>query len=441
MPNNLPAVSYETILIQRFSDEAGKAPTTLYTAEIAVNVVDKKMFIGGVDGVPFEFSLTSGSYLPLEGGTLTGSVFFNNHLAQNIILKSYSEHVEQGVLASGIVTIDCATANIFSVNHTENITDIALNNVPIMVLYSGTLYFWQDATGNKTITFPASWSFPVAPVFNLSPNAENRVAFSTYDGGDTCEAFVVGQPTGNQTNSVANFDTARTISATGDGTWSVLFDGSSDVTAAFTLSNSGVTAGTYSKVTVNAKGRVTAGSNIITADISDIGTYYQPINAKLTGFSALSNSQTGLIKITNGVVSFDTTGYLPLSGGTVTGGVNLGYNTLSEAKLTDYAELVGTATAVSNVITLSPSTGSIQTYTLVGNTTINPDTSAETTGNGARSISLYLTTGATIYTVTFSASLGFANTPPTFEANKTYEFSIRYISPSVGWMSYYVGKK
>ena len=60
--------------------------------------------------------------------------------------------------------------------------------------------------------------------------------------------------------SVANLATARTISATGDGTWSVSFNGSDDVSGVLTLANV-VTAGTYSSVTVNDKGLVTAGTN------------------------------------------------------------------------------------------------------------------------------------------------------------------------------------
>ena len=56
--------------------------------------------------------------------------------------------------------------------------------------------------------------------------------------------------------------TARTIGMTGDVTWtSAAFDGTANVTASATLANSGVTAGTYKSVTVDAKGRVTAGTN------------------------------------------------------------------------------------------------------------------------------------------------------------------------------------
>ena len=62
--------------------------------------------------------------------------------------------------------------------------------------------------------------------------------------------------------------TARTIGMTGDVTWtSGAFDGTANVTGTATLANSGVTAGSYAKVTVDAKGRVTAGTALAATDI------------------------------------------------------------------------------------------------------------------------------------------------------------------------------
>lgn len=56
--------------------------------------------------------------------------------------------------------------------------------------------------------------------------------------------------------------TARTIAINGDGSGSTTFDGSSDKTITLTLSSVG-TAGTYSVVTTDAKGRVTSGAQVI----------------------------------------------------------------------------------------------------------------------------------------------------------------------------------
>ena len=57
--------------------------------------------------------------------------------------------------------------------------------------------------------------------------------------------------------------TGRKISLTGDATGNTTFDGTADKSITVTLANSGVTAGTYSAVAVDAKGRVTGGSQII----------------------------------------------------------------------------------------------------------------------------------------------------------------------------------
>ena len=62
--------------------------------------------------------------------------------------------------------------------------------------------------------------------------------------------------------------TARTISMTGDGTWSTTFDGSANATGTLTLANTGVAAGTYGSptmttvYTVDSKGRIAGASNV-----------------------------------------------------------------------------------------------------------------------------------------------------------------------------------
>ncbi|MNB94877.1 hypothetical protein D3C81_521430 [compost metagenome] len=55
--------------------------------------------------------------------------------------------------------------------------------------------------------------------------------------------------------------TSRTFTFSQDVTGAVSFDGSVNITIPITLANSGVTAGTYKSVTVDAKGRITGGTN------------------------------------------------------------------------------------------------------------------------------------------------------------------------------------
>lgn len=72
--------------------------------------------------------------------------------------------------------------------------------------------------------------------------------------------------------SADKLSASRTIAIAGDATGSATFDGSAGTSITVALVASGVKAGTYSKVTVDAKGRVTAGSSLSTADVGGIGT-------------------------------------------------------------------------------------------------------------------------------------------------------------------------
>lgn len=84
-------------------------------------------------------------------------------------------------------------------------------------------------------------------------------------------AYVEISPVAGNSDTATKLSTARTISTTGDATWSVSFDGSANVSSAITLANSGATAGTYNNsataltpYTIDAKGRITATGSAVT---------------------------------------------------------------------------------------------------------------------------------------------------------------------------------
>ncbi|RBH53181.1 MULTISPECIES: phage tail protein [Pseudomonas] len=60
---------------------------------------------------------------------------------------------------------------------------------------------------------------------------------------------------------------ARTLSISGAGTGSASFDGTANADIAFTLNDSGVQAGTYTKVTVSSKGTVVGAASLVAGDI------------------------------------------------------------------------------------------------------------------------------------------------------------------------------
>lgn len=104
------------------------------------------------------------------------------------------------------------------------------------------------------------------------------VVKSTAKGTDTVTIGADGTMTIGKASEAAAADTAttlatgRTISVAGDATGtSPVFDGSANVTIPLVLANSGVVAGTFTKVTVDAKGRVTEGvANLTAADIPEL---------------------------------------------------------------------------------------------------------------------------------------------------------------------------
>jgi hypothetical protein len=137
--------------------------------------------------------------------------------------------------------------------------------------------------------------------------------------------FAAGQtwPTFNQstTGSAATLTTGRTIALTGDVTYtSGSFNGSANVTGTATLASSGVTAGTYTKVTVDAKGRVTVGASIAAGDVPTL-------NQSTTGNAATATT-LATARAINGVsfngsadITVADATKLPLAGGTMTGAI------------------------------------------------------------------------------------------------------------------------
>ena len=165
-------------------------------------------------------------------------------------------------------------------------------------------------------------------------------------------------------------------------------DGGAGSTITFFLANSGVAAGTYTKVTVDAKGRVTVGASATTADIAESGNlYYTDTRARLA-LSGTANqinysSGTGVISApqnihTGASPSFVTAILSALTSGRIT------YATTS-GQLTDSANLLFDGTTVTTskaALKAGTSSGNIakvggtifDTYTTVGNgTTVDTD--------------------------------------------------------------------
>lgn len=116
--------------------------------------------------------------------------------------------------------------------------------------------------------------------------------------------------------------TARTIAISGDASGNVIFDGSENVTIALTQKDTGIKAGSYRQVVVDAKGRVTDGGNPTTltgygitdaASMSYVQNNYQPI----LGYTPIQQG-TGIGQASNPVkIGWDDVAKLKLTVGNI----------------------------------------------------------------------------------------------------------------------------
>ena len=217
------------------------------------------------------------------------------------------------------VTIDGTNNIVFSVDPLGNMT---VTKEVTATKFNGPLV--GAVTGNVTGNTAGTHTGPVigAVTGNVTGNLTGNVT------GD-----VTGSLFGNAATTT-KFQTARSISITGDATWTTTIDGTANVTGVLTLANSGVTAGTYTKFNVDAKGRVTSGTSIISSDVTGaLGFTPLPNNGKAVD-SALLNGFTQTNAATANTIMWRN------ASGDVS--INTLYGTAQFAKYADLAEKYST---------------------------------------------------------------------------------------------------
>lgn len=128
-------------------------------------------------------------YTPLNqgGDTLGGDLNFGGNRAKQPRLEAYRESVTSNAAATGTITLDLSTANVFNLTLTGSGT-LAFSNPPASgLMFSITVIVKQDATGNRTLSYPASvkWSDGITPVLATAANKVDVLTFFTVDGGTT----------------------------------------------------------------------------------------------------------------------------------------------------------------------------------------------------------------------------------------------------------------
>ena len=179
-------------------------------------------------------------------------------------------------------------------------------------------------TVNALSTFAAATIFNGTSSFNAGVNignastdvltVESTSVFNapvTFNGTVSAITFT-GDLAGNAATST-KWATARTLALTGDVLWSASFDGSANVSSAATLSTTGVGTGTYTKVTVDTKGRVTSATTLLASDIPALGwsKITSGLPTTLAGYGIIDAVPLASLGILNGVATLDATGKIP----------------------------------------------------------------------------------------------------------------------------------
>jgi hypothetical protein len=152
------------------------------------------------------------------------------------------------------------------VSGTGNVTQLAIsygtpgNDMWMRGKYNSTWTSWIQFLNSANLS-----------TYATSTNTASKLV--TRDASGNFSAGTITASLSGNASTATTLATGRTIGMTGDVTWtSASFNGSADVTGTSTLANSGVTAGTYTKLTVDAKGRATSGTTLASTDIPNLDT-------------------------------------------------------------------------------------------------------------------------------------------------------------------------
>ncbi len=146
--------------------------------------------ISGAEDV-FVSAPAANQYFGYDTGS---SKWINTSLTGRVALATAggSETVSTNATASGSVTLNLTNGNVFNITTTGNVT-FTFSGATSGRACSFALYLRQDATGNRTVSWPASvrWSGG-APARTTSASAVDIFVFESIDGGTNWYGSLVG---------------------------------------------------------------------------------------------------------------------------------------------------------------------------------------------------------------------------------------------------------
>ena len=240
----------------------------------------------GTAGVP-TFRAIVASDVPTLNQSTTGNaatVTTNANLTGPVTSVGNATAIANGAISNAMLA-NGAVANLSGTNTGDNATNSQYSGLVSNATHTG------DAIGNVGLTVKGING-------TLLSNLGTGILKNTTGTGVPSIAVAADFPILNQNTtgtagSTATLATARTISTNGDVLYtSPPFDGSANVLGTATLASIGV-AGTYTKVTTDAKGRVTVGANLTAGDVPTLNQNTTGTAANVTGIVAVANGGTG----------------------------------------------------------------------------------------------------------------------------------------------------
>lgn len=164
------------------------------TAVTANHITDKRQFVSHVHPASEVGSGTIAT-ARLGSGSATSTTFLRGDQTWASLTAgaAYVNHGNTGATE----TIDVTAGPVHRIVLDASCT-LTFTSPSSGVAWAFTLIIVEDATGGRTITWPASvkWPNATAPTWSTTANARSRLVFQTEDGGTTWDGALVGSAFG-----------------------------------------------------------------------------------------------------------------------------------------------------------------------------------------------------------------------------------------------------